>query len=137
MIRHHDSQRGFTLIEIAIAMAVLGLCVVSALQVFGGSMRLARNASRLSEAVVHAKALMDYKYALPRPPLGLTEGTVGNGFRWKREIRKAGAQDGIRAYESDVGLRVFLVTVEWDEPNGVKAYTIGTFRVFPNDGEDE
>jgi prepilin-type N-terminal cleavage/methylation domain-containing protein len=133
--RWHSSQRGFTLIEIAIAMAVLGLCVVSALQIFGGSMRLARNASRMSEAVVHAKALMDSALWQPRMKLGVTHKTIGNGFRWERTVRLAGAEDGALPtdQQSDLQLVVVSVTVEWDEPNGTKAYTIGTMRIAPID----
>ena len=132
----HDPQGGFTLIEIAIGMAVLGLCVVSALQVFGGSMRLARNASRMTEAVVHAKALMDSVLWAPELGDSTTHGTIGNGFRWQRTIRPAEADDDVSSdRQSDIGLAVITVTVEWDEPNGVKAYTIGTLRVAPNNGE--
>lgn len=135
MKRRRNAQRGFTLIEIAIAMAVLGLCVVSALQVFGGSMRLGRNASRMSEAVVHAKALMDSVLWSPDLAPNVTHGTIGNGFRWQRTIRAADVGDGASAdQQSDIGLAVISVTVEWDEPNGVKAYTIGTLRVAPNNG---
>ena len=137
MRRRRNAQSGFTLIEIAIAMAVLGLCVVSALQVFGGSMRLGRNASRMSEAVVHAKALIDSTLWKPRLPLGVTHKTIGNGFRWERTIRLAGIEDGALPpdQESELRLVVISVTVEWDEPNGVKAYTIGTERVAPIDEE--
>ena len=52
-------QRGFTLIEIAIGMAILGLGVVSALEVFGSAVRVARISARRTEAIMHAKALMD------------------------------------------------------------------------------
>jgi prepilin-type N-terminal cleavage/methylation domain-containing protein len=128
-------ERGFTLIEIAIGMAVLGLGVVMALQVFGGSMRLARNASRMTEAVVHAKALMDSVLWAPELGESVTHGEIGNGFRWQRTIRNAGVEDGAEEDQTDVRLAVISVTVEWDEPNGVKAYTIGTMRVVPNYGE--
>lgn len=135
MRRRRSAQGGFTLIEISIAMAVLGLLVVSALQVFGGSMRLGRNASRMSEAVVHAKALMDSVLWAPDLRPGVTHGTIGNGFRWQRTIRPAEADDGVSSdRQSDIGLAVITVTVEWDEPNGVKAYTIGTERLASSAG---
>jgi general secretion pathway protein I len=134
--RRRNPESGFTLIEISIAMAVLGLCVVSALQVFGGSMRLGRNASRMSEGVVHARAILDSVLWKPKLPVGITHGTIGNGFRWERTIRAAGVEDGASAdQQTDLRLMVISVTVDWDEPNGVKAYTIGTERVAPLDEE--
>ena len=86
-------ESGFTLIEIAIGMAVLGLGVVSALQVFGGSMQLARNAGKRSEAVMHAKALLDSSLWSPELIATESQGEIGDGFRWQRVIRRAGAEE--------------------------------------------
>jgi prepilin-type N-terminal cleavage/methylation domain-containing protein len=130
-------SRGFTLIEIAIAMAILGIGVVSALQVFGGSVQLARVAGRKSEAVMHAKALMDSVLWAPELVADISHGEIGDGFRWERVIRPAGPEDGIEEteYRGDVKLAVITVTVEWDDRSGVKNYTIGTMRIIPDYGE--
>jgi prepilin-type N-terminal cleavage/methylation domain-containing protein len=127
-------SRGFTLLEIAIAMAVLGLGVVAVLQVFGSSLALVRSASHKSEAVVQAKALMDAVLWSPELKDNVSHGTIGDGFRWERRIRHAGAADGVEGTEfhSDLRLAVISVKVEWDEPNGVKSYEIGTMRVVPD-----
>ena len=139
-------EAGFTLIEIAIAMAVLGLGVVSALQVFGGSMQLARNAGRRSEAVMHAKALLDSSLWAPELTATESRGEIGDGFRWERIIRRAGGEDGVQgqdkdeqgfARETEVRLAVITVVVEWDAPAGVKYYRVGTMRVEPNFGDAE
>ena len=146
-MRFRRDGRGFTLIEIAIGMAVLGVGVVSALQVFGSSIQLARSAGRRSEAVMHAKALMDSALWAPELTAAESNGEIGAGFRWERVIRGADAQDGVRsqddddrgfARETDVRLSVVTVLVEWDEPQGVKYYRVGTMRVEPNyDGGEE
>jgi prepilin-type N-terminal cleavage/methylation domain-containing protein len=139
-------ESGFTLIEISIGMAVLGLGVVSALQVFGGSMQLARNAGRRSEAVMHAKALLDSSLWSPELIATESQGEIGDGFRWERVIRRAGAEDGVQGLDEDdqgfsreteVRLAVVTVVVEWDDPSGVKYYRLGTMRVEPNFGDPE
>ena len=145
-MRLRRRQGGFTLIEISIAMAVLGLGVVSALQVFGSSIQLARSAGRRSEAVMHAKALMDSTLWAPELTATESHGEIGAGFRGERVIRKADAEDGVRsmddddegfARETEVRLSVVTVLIEWDEPGGVKYFRIGTMRVEPNFGEEE
>lgn len=130
-------SRGFTLIEIAIAVAILGTAVVSALQVFGGAVQLARVAGRKSEAVMHAKALMDSVLWAPELVAAESNGTIGSGFRWERTIRPAGPEDGVPQTEErgDLALAVVSVRVLWDEPSGTKEYTIGTMRVVPDYGE--
>jgi general secretion pathway protein I len=137
-MRRIEGERGFTLLEIAIAMAILGIGVVAALQVFSSSLRLAQSASRKSEAVVHAKALMDAVLWLPDLEDGVTHGEIGDGYRWERRIRHAGTDDGITKQELDfhgaVRLAVISVRLEWNEPTGVKSYSIGTMRVVPDNG---
>ncbi len=134
-------ERGFTLIEIAIGIAVLGLGVVAALQVFGGSMRLVRNASRLTEAVVHARALMDAVLWAPALQDEESSGVIGDGYRWKRRVGLAEQADGLElnddgdVFQTDVQLAKIEVTVQWDEPGGVKEYSIKTMRVVPNYAE--
>lgn len=91
--RNHE--HGFTLLEIAIGMAILGLGVTSALQVFGSGVQLARAAARRSEAVVHARALMDSALWIPNLRAGETHGQIGDGYRWVRSIRAAGPEDGV------------------------------------------
>ncbi|MBU6281456.1 type II secretion system GspH family protein [bacterium] len=137
--RNHE--HGFTLLEIAIGMAILGLGVTSALQVFGSGVQLARAAARRSEAVVHARALMDSALWIPNLRAGETHGQIGDGYRWVRSIRAAGPEDGVEPppegeMEPEIGLAVISVLVEWDEVTGPKNYRIGTMRVVPKDGEE-
>lgn len=136
-MRRSTSASGFTLLEIAIAMGVLGVAVVSALQVFGSAMQLARRAARKSEAVVHARTLMDE--VLWQPELGKagSQGATEDGYRWERQIWPAGADDGIdvtdpMAEQSDLRLAVVKVVVSWDEPTGPNSYEIKTMRVVPS-----
>jgi prepilin-type N-terminal cleavage/methylation domain-containing protein len=125
-------QQGFTLIEIAVGMAVLGLCVTAALQTFGGGIQLAKASSRRTEAVMHAKALMDASLWSPELINEVSHGEIGNGYRWERRIRDARADEGFDdEAEVDVRLAVVSVKVEWDEPQGVKVYRVATMRVQP------
>ncbi|MDG2305473.1 MAG: type II secretion system protein [Candidatus Binatia bacterium] len=129
-------SRGFTLIEIAIGMAVLGLGVASALQVFGGALQLARGASKRTEGVMHAKALMDSTLWAPELAHSVSGGEIGDGFRWERNIREGGIEEELDGEpRADVRLAVVTVVVEWDEPGGVKTYELATMRVEPNYGE--
>lgn len=126
-------SRGFTLIEIAIGMAILGIGVATAMQVFGGALQLARGGAMRTEGVMHAKALMDSTLWAPELAHSVSHGEIGDGYRWERNIREAGVEEGLEGEpRADVRLSVVTVVVEWDEPSGVKSYELATMRVEPN-----
>ena len=64
-MRRVPGSVGFTLIEIAVALAILGVGIVTCLQIFGGSLRMQARASRETRAVLAARAAMDAMLAAP------------------------------------------------------------------------
>jgi prepilin-type N-terminal cleavage/methylation domain-containing protein len=53
------TERGFTLLEVMIAVSIMAVGIVGALELFGGSLKLAGDAGRQSQAAVLARALVD------------------------------------------------------------------------------
>ena len=51
--------RGFTLLEVVIAAAVMAVGVAAALELFTGSLRLAGASTRQTDALVLARSLID------------------------------------------------------------------------------
>jgi len=126
---------GFTLLEIAVALAVLGVGIVTCLQVFGGSLRLQDRASRESRAVLHARATMDALLFQPEITDHSEERTTAEGFRTRVLVRHAGAEEGLEEraldFETDVGLRYLQVDVTWEDARGSKTYTLKSLRMAP------
>jgi prepilin-type N-terminal cleavage/methylation domain-containing protein len=128
--------RGFTLLEIAIAMAILGVGVVTCLRLFSGSLRLQARASRETRAVLHARAAMDALLFEPEVRDQSRElPATAEGFRTRVLVRHAGADEGIgkRAmdFESDYALRYLQVDVSWQDGLGSKTYTLRSMRIAP------
>jgi prepilin-type N-terminal cleavage/methylation domain-containing protein len=137
-------SRGFTLIEIAVAMAVLGVGVVTLQQIYQGALRLQDRASRHDRAVLHARAKMD-SLLVARYLEETEEGpeTTQEGFRTRALVRRATPADfGVPSFggvdeeedESDLGLQdeqVLLyveVEVAWSDGVGNKTYTLKSVR---------
>ena len=129
---------GFTLLEIAVALAVLGVGVVTCLQIFSGSIRLQGRASRESGAVREARAAMD---ALIRPPEvadGCQERSTAEGYRTKwcvEHWRGEGGRKKEFTTESDFSLRRLQVDVTWQDGVGFKTYTLKSLRGAPEDND--
>lgn len=126
---------GFTLLEIAVALAVLGVGVVTCLQMFGGSLRIQDRAMRQSRAVLHARAAMDALLFQPEVTDHTEERTTAEGLVTRILVRRAGPEEGVdkRAleFQSDVGLRYLQVDVTWQDGTGTKTYTLKSLRMAP------
>ena len=76
-------QRGFTLIEIVVAFAILALGLGIAMQIATGAMRNARQAATRTDAALYAQSLLDTVGVGERLQEGSTSGEFGeNKFRW-------------------------------------------------------
>ena len=128
---------GFTLLEIAVALAVLGVGVVTCFQMFGGSLRIQDRAMRETRAVVKAREKMDA--LLVKPPEELADyhpvREEEGGFTIDVLNRPAGPEEGLdeRALEvqSEVALLYLEVDVTWQDGAGSKTYALGTMRLVP------
>ena len=147
------SSHGFTLIEIAVAMAILGVGVVTLQQIYQGALRLQDRASRQGRAVLHARATMDSLLA-PRTIADTTsEQTTREGFRTRILVRHAtaadapmlegsvGGSDGEEGehqfgLETEQSLRYLEVEVSWSDGTGQKSYTLRSLRLA-NEEEEE
>lgn len=130
-------RRGFTLLEVAIAMAILGVGVTRCFEIFGSSLRLEERASRQTRAVLHARAVMDALLFQPEVKDHAEERTTAEGFRTRILVRHAGPDEGVdRAdldFVSDWGLRYLEVEVSWEDGRGLKTYSLKSLRMAPED----
>ena len=135
MRRGGAAAGGFTLIEIAVALAILGVGVVTCLQVFAGSLRLQDRSSRESRAVLHARAAMDALLFGGEIADHTEERTTAEGYKTRIVVRHAGAEEGLDQkdldFQSDVSLRYLEVDVTWQDGVGYKTYVLKSMRAAP------
>lgn len=80
-------MRGFTLLEVIIAFAVLGLALTLLLGTLTGAARQVRWSSDAGRAALHAQSLFDqFGVGTPLPP-GRSDGELEGGrYRWTLEV---------------------------------------------------
>ena len=134
---------GFTLLEVAVALAILGAGVVTCLQIFGASLQLQDRASRQTRVVLLARAGMDGMLA--RQDLknfSVTLPTDQQGFSTRLDVEDAQPEDGFILPDEldDETLRVIpkrlTATVTWQDATGPKEYTLRTVRLVPFTEDD-
>lgn len=113
------SQGGFTLFEVLIALAILGIATVTVLQLMAGSLRLTARIVEVSTALLEAQRRLGESLVEET----LQEGETG-GRTWGREVRALGPSPAgsvrsyrIRVWAQDGGRRVELATIRTVGPS--------------------
>ena len=135
--RARSRARGFTLIEVAIAMAIVGVGVVSVLEIFSAALRTERGAGIRAKAAMHARALLEQTMTEPEPVAKQDSGELPDGYRFERKVREAPeftdeSNSRDLDFKSEITLFEIEVSVLWPQTadrEGV--YTVRTLRVGP------
>ncbi len=78
--------RGLTLLEVMVALVILGLVVVTYLELFAGNLRAAANAQAWSQAVVYAEDAMESAEIRGAAFANLPSTAMGGGFKRRVEV---------------------------------------------------
>ena len=88
------SRRGFTLIEVMVALAVVAMALVAVLPSFGVALRLGDGAEAERIAMLTARSLVDRLAVDADLRPGVREGSVDGGAGWRATIRPVTAAPG-------------------------------------------
>src|SRR5687768_8775237 len=81
------SSRGFTLLEIVVAMTIVGLGVVTLLEVFSSGLRLGARSQDRTEVITQGRQVMDQFLAGRTLAEGTVQGIIGENGRWKLQVQ--------------------------------------------------
>lgn len=127
MSRCRTRSRGFTFVEVLIALAVASIGLLGLLRLHLLSTATADAAQATTEAVFVAQAQIAEVLARGFPAQGTTSGAVernGQTFAWTTEIRDV-ARPGGRDVTAR-GLREVAATVTWNPSSDPKTVTMTT-----------
>lgn len=121
--------KGFTLLEVVVAMTIVGLGVVTLLEIFSQGLRLGARSTDRTDAVAQGRQIMDE--FLLRQPLteGSEEGRVDDKTRW--HIRVQPVEDATGAPTLSAPWKLVEVDLEMrvNEAGREKRVEIKTLRV--------
>jgi len=112
-------ETGFTLLEIMITLAIIGIALVAILRSLGMSMDVSNESRNISIATFLAKGKMAEIESQGFPETGETNGDFGDenpGFRWEKSISRIEIE----------GLRKIVVNILWGEGKSEKKVELVT-----------
>lgn len=147
-IRQHPSERtsgteekGFSLLEVIIALSILAVGLVTLLELFAGSLRLTGKASQRTLAVIHAQNVMDSLFAQGFLEDGEDSGELSDGYFWQANVQEifpdeegedseAASPDNRRTF---FHLKEIEIRIGWEEGERQRSFVLRSMRALLDD----
>ena len=119
------SKKGFTLLEVIIALAILGIGLTVIMELFSGGLRLGRVSQEYTKAMHFASLKLEEMAARKTIEAGEDEGELDKTFRWRTGVEKVDIlpYDKGTEFKPPVDLYHIRVTVLWT--SGTKERSAG------------
>lgn len=123
-----DSRRGFTLIEILVAISILAISLVVILQLFSGGLKSSRLSDEYTRGIFHAREKMDEILLARELTEGVISGQFDDDFKWRAEARHL---DIPEAKEVKLPLRAFNISVDvmWNSGLQEKRFSVSAIKL--------
>lgn len=139
-------SRGFTLLEVMIALAILGLGIVTVLELLSGSLNIGVKASRHTQAAIYAQNIMDKLFARTTLQDGDERGEFQDGYVWQARVQEIRPDDDRsrlqpnRPNQTDLfHLKEIEVQISWNENGGAHSFVLRSLRTQaeqPDNGQN-
>jgi general secretion pathway protein I len=126
------SDKGFTLIEVVVAVAILGIALTVVIELFAGGLRLARTSKEYTKAVSYAHTKMEDIGSQQNIEEGVSEGEFDDVYHWRVEMKKVNILPVERPWEVKPPVELFQVRVDvlWRSGSKEKCTRIESYRTI-------
>ena len=132
-------DKGFTLIEVVVGLAILGVGLTVIIELFSGGLRLGRTSMEYTKAVNYARVKMEETMAKPVVEEGTQEGESDDKiFRWQTGVKKVDllSIDKSIDYRPPVELYQIKIDVLWKSGAKEKSMSVESLKATkPEEGE--
>jgi general secretion pathway protein I len=128
-------ERGFTLIEVLIALAILGVSLAVVLTTVSDSLSRTRRGEQELLATSLARSLIDRVGADLALKSSDTSGDADDGFSWRLSVTEYGDDKEREAWDANP-VNV-IATVMWREAGEERSVTLKTIKILPAEESDE
>ena len=117
-----DRGRGFTLVELLVALTLLAVVGGTLLQLFHSGLRAARLAGEQSHAVLLARSKLTELQAYPSLQPGTLSGEFEDGYRWEAVLTQLADADA--AEPGPIQLLELQLTIAWGETADARTFSL-------------
>lgn len=138
-LRHVRVDKGFTLIEVVVALAILGVGLTVIIELFSGGLRLGRASMEYTKAVNYARMKMEETMLKPAVEEGTQEGESDDRtFRWQVGVKKVDLLSIDKSIDYKPPIELFQVKIDvfWKSGAKEKSTSVESLKAIkPEEGE--
>ncbi|KPK92719.1 MAG: hypothetical protein AMJ94_04540 [Deltaproteobacteria bacterium SM23_61] len=125
-------NQGFTLLEVLVAMAILGIGLIVIIELFGGGLRLGRTSEEYTRAVGYARMKLEEISLAKSLEEGIEEGEFDREYRWQVEVKKVDLLPPGRetSYQPPVALYWVRIEVLWKSGIRERTTALESYRIL-------
>lgn len=124
-------EGGFTLLEVLVALSILGVTLTVLFAVFGHSLDRSRETQSRLEARAAASALLAQAEAARTLSYGDSGGRLPSGMDWTLSVRPYGNDEDVQAWPAAAAQ--LTATVRWGGRSAGQSFTLTTLRLLPKE----
>ncbi len=124
--------KGFTLIEVVVAMAILGVGLTVLIELFSGSLRLARFSGEYTKAANYARIKMEEIKMRPTLNEGREEGEFDGIYRWQVDAKRMDLLPARIETDFKPPFELYQVKIHvfWKSGKGERSTALETYRTI-------
>jgi general secretion pathway protein I len=122
-------ERGFTLLEVLVALTILGVALTVLFGIFGHSLSRSRETQSRLEARVLATSLLAEARTAPALAFGQRSGRMRSGMDWHLTVRPYGDDKDAEAWPAAAAQ--VTATVRWGDRGPGQTFSLSTLRLLP------
>jgi general secretion pathway protein I len=125
-------NQGFTLLEVLVAMAILGIGLIVIIELFSGGLRLGRTSEEYTKAVGYARMKLEEISLAKSLEEGIEEGEFDREYRWQVEVKKVDLLPPGRetSYQPPVALYWVRIEVLWKSGTRERTTALESYRLL-------
>ena len=124
--------RGFTLMEVVVALAVLGVGLIVIIELFSGGLRVGRISGEYTRAVGYARVKME-DIALAREiKEGMEEGEFDKDYRWHLEVKRVDLLPGEQPVDITLPVDLYQIKLQviWKSGSQERSASLESMKVI-------